>query len=133
MPECSNKEASDTNQLATSIVKEATVEVEQSPDDGKDPNAAHAIAETGTCVILPRKGVSRVVSLLPPVHVAIVQRGQVLPSLDEFFTLHRSEFTKGDFGSYVSFISGPSRSADIEYKLVTGVHGPGEVHLVLIG
>ncbi len=93
----------------------------------------YAIAETGTAVLLPRKGVSRVVSLLPPVHVALVERGQVLPSLDELFTLRRDDFLHGDLGSYVSLITGPSRSADIEYTLVTGVHGPREVHMVLIG
>ena len=93
----------------------------------------YAIAETGTCVLLARKGVSRLVGLLPPVHVALVLRGQVLPSLDELFTLSRQEFLDGNLGSYMNLISGPSRSADIEYTLVTGVHGPGQVHMVLIG
>ena len=93
----------------------------------------YAIAETGTCVLLPRKGLSRLVSLLPPVHVAVVEKGQVLPSLDELFTLRRNDFLQGDLGSYMNLITGPSRSADIEYTLVTGVHGPGEVHMVLIG
>lgn len=93
----------------------------------------YAIAETGSCVLLPRKGVSRVVSLLPPVHIAVVEAGQVLPSLDELFTLCRQDFLDGDIGSYMNLISGPSRSADIEYQLVTGVHGPGEVHMILLG
>ena len=93
----------------------------------------YAIAETGTCVIIPRAGVSRLVSLLPPVHIALVESGQVLPSLDELFTLRRDDFTNGNLGSYMNLITGPSRSADIEYQLITGVHGPGEVHMVLIG
>ena len=93
----------------------------------------YVIAETGSCVLLPRKGVSRVISLLPPVHIAVVQTGQVLPSLDELFTLRRQEFMTGDIGSYLNIITGPSRSADIEYQLVTGVHGPGEVHMILLG
>ncbi len=93
----------------------------------------YAISETGTCVIIPRAGVSRLVSLLPPVHIALVERGQILPSLDELFTLRRRDFTHGELGSYMNLITGPSRSADIEYKLITGVHGPGEVHMVLIG
>ena len=92
----------------------------------------YAIAETGSCVLLPRKGLSRLVSLLPPVHVAVVEMGQVLPSLDELFTLRRQDFLEGKLGSYMNIITGPSRSADIEYTLVTGVHGPGEVHMVLI-
>ena len=93
----------------------------------------YVIAETGSAVLLPRKGVSRVISLLPPVHIAVVESGQVLPSLDELFTLRRHEFLNGNLGSYLNLISGPSRSADIEYQLVTGVHGPGEVHMVLLG
>ena len=93
----------------------------------------YAIAETGSCVLLPGKGVSRLVSLLPQVHVALVEVGQVLPSLDELFTLRRHEFLQGNLGSYMNIITGPSRSADIEYTLVTGVHGPGEVHMVLLG
>ena len=93
----------------------------------------YAIAETGTCVIVPTAGASRLVSLLPPVVIALVERGQVLPSLDELFTLRRRDFVNGDLGSYMSLVTGPSRTADIEYKLVTGVHGPGEVHMVLIG
>ncbi len=93
----------------------------------------YAIAETGTCVIIPATGSSRLVSLLPPVHIALIERGQVLPSLDELFTLRRRDFVDGELGSYMNLITGPSRTADIEYKLVTGVHGPGEVHMVLIG
>ncbi len=93
----------------------------------------YAIAETGTCVIIPGTGSSRLVSLLPPVHIALIERGQVLPSLDELFTLRRRDFVNGELGSYMNLITGPSRTADIEYKLVTGVHGPGEVHMVLIG
>ena len=93
----------------------------------------YAIAETGTCVIVPKAGSSRLVSLLPPVHIALIERGQVLPSLDELFTLRRRDFVNGQSRSYMNLITGPSRTADIEYKLVTGVHGPGEVHMVLIG
>ena len=93
----------------------------------------YAIAETGSCVIIPRPGVSRVVSLLPPVHIAVVEAGQVLPSLDELFLLRRRDFLQGQVGGYMNIITGPSRSADIEYTIVKGVHGPGEVHLVLIG
>ncbi len=93
----------------------------------------YAIAETGSAVIVARQGASRLVSLLPPVHVAVVELGQVLPSLDELFALLRERFGDGDPESYMNIITGPSRSADIEYQLVTGVHGPGEVHMVIVG
>ena len=93
----------------------------------------YAIAETGSCVVVARKGVSRLVSLLPPAYVAIVEKGQVLPSLDELFTLQRQGFMQGENGSYMNIISGPSRSADIEQTIVEGVHGPGDVHMILLG
>ena len=92
----------------------------------------YAIAETGTCVIIPDEGVSRTISLLPPVHIAVLKLGDVVPSLDELFTLRRDAFLNGELGTYMNLISGPSRTADIEYTIVTGVHGPGEVHLVML-
>ncbi|MEE8443221.1 MAG: lactate utilization protein [Dehalococcoidia bacterium] len=94
----------------------------------------YAIAETGTCVLVPRQGVSRVVSLLPPLHVAIVEAHQVYESLDDLFALRRLAFIqgRGDMGSYLSLISGPSRTGDIEQTIVTGVHGPMEVHMVIL-
>ena len=92
----------------------------------------YAIAETGSCVLLARSGVSRLVALLPPVHVAVVERGQVLPSLDELFTLRRYSQVEGRRLGYMNIVTGPSRSADIEQTIVKGVHGPGNVHMVLV-
>ena len=93
----------------------------------------YAVAETGSCAIVARRGVSRLVSLLPPVHIAVVERGQVLPSLDELFLLRRNDHLKSGGGGYMNIISGPSRSADIEQTLVQGMHGPREVYMVLLG
>lgn len=93
----------------------------------------HAIVETGSCVLLASEAVSRLVALTPPVHVAIVQRVQVLPSLDELFTLRRREALTEGPARYMNIISGPSRSGDIDQTIVTGVHGPREVHMVLLG
>lgn len=93
----------------------------------------YALAETGTCVLVPRRGVSRLVSLLPPVHVAIVEASQVYETLDDLFALRRLAYLRdrGDMGSYLSLISGPSRTGDIEQTIVVGVHGPVEVHMVI--
>ena len=94
----------------------------------------YAVAETGTCVLLPRRGVSRLVSLLPPVHVAIVEASQVYEHLDDLFALRRLAFQqgRGEMGSSMILISGPSRTGDIEQTIVVGVHGPKEAHLVLL-
>jgi hypothetical protein len=97
--------------------------------------ADYAVAETGSVVIVPRKGLSRLVSLVPPVHLALVRPQEVVETLDDLFRLRRLEYYRngGDMGSYLNFITGPSRTADIEQTLVVGVHGPKEVHLVLLG
>ena len=94
-----------------------------------------AISETGSCVIIPRKGFSRLVSLAPPVYVALVEPEQVVESLDDVFAIRRMLYLqgKGKEANYMSFISGPSRTADIEMTISIGVHGPGRVHLVMIG
>ena len=97
--------------------------------------ADYAVAETGSVVVLPRRGLSRLVSLVPPVHVAVVRPQDVVESLDDIFLFRRLEYHRngGEMGSYLNFITGPSRTADIEMRLVVGVHGPKEVHLVLLG
>ena len=96
--------------------------------------ADYAIAETGSVIVLPRQGLSRLVSVVPPVHVAIVRPSDILGNLDDLFTLRRLEYhgNHRDMGSYLNFITGPSRTADIEQTIVVGVHGPREVHLVLL-
>lgn len=100
--------------------------------------ADYAIAETGSVIVLPRQGLSRLVSVVPPVHVAIVRPQDILGTLDDLFALRRLEFHQsaargnGDMGSYLNFITGPSRTADIEQTIVVGVHGPREVHMVLL-
>ena len=96
--------------------------------------ADYAIAETGSVIVLPRRGLSRLVSVVPPVHLAIVRPRDILGTLDDLFTLRRLEYHRngGDLGSYLNFISGPSRTADIEQTIVVGVHGPREVHLALL-
>ena len=97
--------------------------------------ADYAIAETGSVVVIPRRGLSRLVSLLPPVHVALVRPQDAVEALEDVFVLRRLAYHKGnrDMGSYMNLITGPSRTADIEQKLVVGVHGPVEAHMVLMG
>ncbi len=94
--------------------------------------ADYAIAETGSCIVLPGAGVSRLVSLLPPVFVALVVPDRVLPSLDDLFALLGEGLTAGSVSKYAGIITGPSRSADIEQTVTVGVHGPGEVHMLVL-
>ena len=93
----------------------------------------YAIAETGTVVVHPRGGLSRLVSLSPTRHIAVVRRGTVLPSLDELFLLESEAQADGSLASSMNLITGPSRTGDIEGVIVEGIHGPIEVHMVLVG
>lgn len=90
---------------------------------------AHLIAETGTVVMRTAPGQPRSVSLLPPVHIAIAERAQLLPDLFDLF----GQLPPKEMPSCLSLITGPSKTGDIELRLVTGVHGPGEIHVILIG
>lgn len=92
----------------------------------------YALADTGTLVLVARNGQPRSVSLLPPVHIAVVKPEQVLSGLSDLFPILRSEAVGRDLSSAITFITGPSRTADIELTLVVGVHGPQQLHVVLL-
>jgi L-lactate dehydrogenase complex protein LldG len=74
-------------------------------------------------------GRSRLASLLPPVHLAIVRRDQLVYSVAEFFATQAASFCNR---ASCTFITGPSRTGDIELTLTKGIHGPGKV-LVVVG
>ena len=89
------------------------------------------IAETGTLVLATRPDQPRAASLLPPVHVAVAERSQILPDLFDLFDPKAWREPAG-MPSCLALITGPSKTGDIELRLVIGVHGPGEIHVVLI-
>lgn len=91
------------------------------------------IAESGTLVLHPRAGLSRLLTLAPPIHIAVLEPVQVLPSLDELFAIERAALIDGTLASSVNLISGPSRTGDIEATIVKGIHGPLETHLIMVG
>jgi L-lactate dehydrogenase complex protein LldG len=90
----------------------------------------YLIAETGSVVLASRPERPRSLSVLPPVHIAVAQRRQLLPDLFDLFALRDAQGE--DLPSGLTIITGPSKTGDIELRLVTGVHGPGEVHVVLV-
>jgi L-lactate dehydrogenase complex protein LldG len=90
------------------------------------------IAESGTLVLAAEPEQGRLPSVLPPVHVALITPDRVVATLGE--ALARVEpLLAGGSTSAVILISGPSRTGDIEGRLVVGVHGPGEIHCILVG
>ena len=88
----------------------------------------YAVAETGSLVIRHRPEHGRLISLVPFVHVAIVEPRKLLPDLIDLFEVLAREGS----GSGVTMISGPSKTADIEMNTVTGVHGPNVVKAFLL-
>lgn len=88
-----------------------------------------AIAETGTLMLCGSPDTPATVSLLPETHIAIVPAGRIVAGMEEGFALARTEL--GQLPRAVNFISGPSRTGDIEQTIVLGAHGPYRVHLIL--
>jgi len=87
-----------------------------------------AIAETGSLVVLSGPGTPRAASLLPPAHVCVVRRADLVATMGTFFR-ERAAAIAG--AACCTFITGPSRTADIELTLTLGVHGPGRVTVVV--
>jgi L-lactate utilization protein LutC len=93
-------------------------------------SADYALADTGSLVMLASPAEARLVSLLPPAHIAVVPIDRLLSSLDQLFTILPRP---ADQTSSMVLITGPSRTADIEQILVRGVHGPGQITVLLVG
>jgi L-lactate utilization protein LutC len=88
-----------------------------------------AIAETGSLVLESGPGKGRTVTLLPPTYVALVPVEKILRTLPEAI----QKYADGNLPANVCFHTGPSRSGDIEMSLAIGVHGPGDVHVLVVG
>ena len=93
-------------------------------------SADYALGDTGSLVMIASTNEARLVSLLPPAHIAVVPRDRILTGLDELFSVVPNP---SDVASSMVLITGPSRTADIEQILVRGVHGPGQVTVVVVG
>jgi L-lactate dehydrogenase complex protein LldG len=88
-----------------------------------------AIAETGTLMTLSGRETPSTVSLLPETHIAVVSKSRIVRGMEEAWGLMRDEI--GNPPRAVNFISGPSRTADIEQTVTLGAHGPYRVHVIL--
>jgi L-lactate dehydrogenase complex protein LldG len=111
----------------------AGIDVEVRPASGSDlvgiTGAYCAISETGTLMTLSGAEMPPSVSLLPETHIAVVRRERIVRSMEDAWALLRSEFA---MPRAVNFISGPSRTADIEQTVTLGAHGPYRVHIVVV-
>ncbi len=94
-----------------------------------------ALAETGTLVLLSGAGRPRSTSLLPETHVAVFGPGALVESLEQVGVILESlhvDPARTMSGAVINFITGPSRTADIELTLTRGVHGPKFVHAIFV-
>jgi L-lactate dehydrogenase complex protein LldG len=89
-----------------------------------------AVAETGTLVLLSGQESHATTSLLPETHIAVIRRSRIVKTMEDAWQLIRGEVVS--LPRQVSFISGPSRTADIEMTLVYGAHGPFRVHVIIL-
>lgn len=88
------------------------------------------IGETGTVLLLSAPGTPKATALLPETHICIVSKSRIVATMEDAFALMRSEIGEPPRATF--FVSGPSRTADIEQTLVIGAHGPYRVHVILI-
>jgi len=90
-----------------------------------------AIAETGTLILEAEKERHRLISLLPPIHIALVRSSDICLTIADSLKQVRGN-GENEMRRAITFITGPSRTADIELTLTVGVHGPKEVYVIVI-
>jgi L-lactate utilization protein LutC len=115
------------NTLDENLLRESNIEFTDSPDPQITVGVTNAIcglADTGSILIVDGEGDPLKASLLPEIHIAVLKSSNILPSLPAAMRLVKNI-------SAAVFITGPSRTADIEMTLTIGVHGPKEIHVFL--
>ena len=123
--------------LAAMPWSETTLEILHGPSDGRDVNAVSAafagIAETGTLALVSGGDNPTTLNFLPDNHIVVLSREAVLADYESVFAKLRGAYGKGGAPRTLNFITGPSRSADIEQTLLLGAHGPRRLHIVIVG
>lgn len=110
------------------------VVVDDRPANGDDrtglTDCFASIAETGTLLLLSSPGTPKATALLPETHICVARVARMVDTMEEAFALLRAEV--GELPRATFFVSGPSRTADIEQTIVIGAHGPYRVHVILV-
>lgn len=93
-----------------------------------------AIAETGTLMLVSGAGTPTTLNFLPDTHIVVVKAGQVVAGYEDGWDLVRAQFNDqpGEMPRTINFVTGPSRTGDIEQRIQLGAHGPRRLHVVLI-
>jgi len=87
------------------------------------------VAQTGSVLVTSRSAGGRALSVLPPHHVVLARRAQMIGDLTDAFDLLKQRYGE-QYPSFISFITGPSRTGDIERVLVLGAHGPKKLTIL---
>ncbi len=97
-------------------------------------SADYCVADSATLVMKTQPRLARTVSLVPTIHIAVIKIDQIIADLKELYTLlkHDPDYDRQGITNCLTFISGPSKTADIEAVMVHGAHGPRELHLFVI-
>jgi len=115
---------------------ETAIEMSQGPSDGGDLNAvSHAlggVAESGTAVMVSGPENPSTLNFLPDNHIVVIAAKDIAGDYERVFAKLRATYGKGQMPRTVNFITGPSRSGDIEQTLLLGAHGPRRLHLVVV-
>lgn len=116
---------------------QGALELRRGPSDGLDEaalsHATAAIAETGTIALVSGPDNPTTLNFLPDHHLVVVEGADVEPTLEAVVARVRAAYGKGEMPRTLNFVSGPSRSGDVEQKLVLGAHGPRALHLIVVG
>ncbi len=117
--------------------KQRALQIRKGPSDGDDEvglsHATTAVAETGTLLLTSGKGNPTTLNFLPEHHIVVVDAADIEGDLEAALARIRRSFGKGKMPRTVNLISGPSRSGDIEQKIILGAHGPRALHLIVVG
>ena len=122
------------HELAHLDWKDAGVAVDDRPANGEDRTGITgsfcAIAETGTLLLLSAPHTPKATAVLPDTHICIARLARLVDTMEEAFAMMRNEVGEPPRATF--FVSGPSRTADIEQTIVIGAPGPYRVHVILV-
>jgi L-lactate dehydrogenase complex protein LldG len=117
--------------------KEMHIEIKTGASDGSDEtgvsDAFGAIAETGTLVMTSGADNPTTLNFLPENHIVVVEASSIKGDLETIMADIRKAYGKGIMPRTVNLITGPSRSGDIEQKIILGAHGPRALHVIVVG
>jgi len=116
---------------------QTSLDVREGVSDGTDLNAvSHAfggVAETGTLVMTSGPENPSTLNFLPDNHIVVVEAKDIQGDYEEVWSRIRFAYGKGEMPRTVNYITGPSRSGDIEQTIFLGAHGPRRLHIVVVG